>query len=149
MGRDLHQAVQHLRAATSLLNQNLDEAGATVRAVEDFLNDECNVGIPASVTVSAGTDNDSGISFGTELSYIRIGPRFRVAVTRWNDANPEDSTIKPWSDCTREIKMEAIRKLPELLVEVANQLDEHLKEAQAAIATAKSVLGALRTGKVE
>jgi len=134
MANRLAEAIGRLHSSSARLNQLTDEANTTVKEVEDFLNKECSAGIFASVIVSE-TD------FGSEsLEYRRVGQRYRIAIVWREFDNEMDPAVKPWSECSRDEKIETIERLPALIIEVAKRLDEKILDAEKAVVAVSQVL---------
>jgi hypothetical protein len=143
--KKLREAVESLRNLTPRLNAVTDLANETVRNVENFLNDQLSLGIPACVLVSAEDDDDDDDDpAGTYLEYRRVGPRFRIAVVV-TDSLGRDATIKAWSDCSRTEKLSTFKKLPELLTKLATQVAEDILNAEQAAKEVDSLITVLRT----
>lgn len=144
MTESLSTSISKLRKSTARLNQITDQASDTVRELEEFLNRECSVGIHAFVKVK---DVDNGdFTFSQWLEYRRVGQKYRIAVVWGSDIDPEEESVKAWSDCSRDEKLEAVAKLPDLIEVIAEKVNEKVESAQAAAGTAQAVLKAL-TGK--
>jgi hypothetical protein len=127
-------AIESLRSLTPRLNAATDLANKTVRDAEEFLNEECSAGIPACVQFRSSENGP-----GYFLEYKRIGQRFRIAVVQATDEGRELS-VRPWSDCTRDEKLESFKKLPELLARIAKDVETMVNEAES---TAKAVAASL------
>ncbi len=145
MKKNISDAVTGLRIASTRLNMLTDKAAAVVKQVEKFLNDECHTGVEASVLVSEHyAEDEPGRYVETrDLVYCRIGQRFRIAVDWRCDGADVSSVPKPWSDCTREDKLETLEKLPDLLHAIAERLGGQIKKAEKSLATASAVTDAL------
>jgi hypothetical protein len=145
MADDLSSAAGALRRSSERLNTITDEAAETVRAVEDFLNEQCSLGVFAKVIIwHAYEPWDDNLY----LAYQRSGSRYRI-VLRWEPAqatDPEDFTTKPWSECTRDQKLETFAKLPDLLAELSKVVDRRIADARK---TMKSVSQALSSFPID
>ncbi len=144
MTTNLDTAVAKLRASTESLNNITDNIADVVRQVEDFLNDACSAGVHAWVTVSEQMDERTGHSSYQGLEYRRVGQRFRIAVTWGWDADPENEDVKAWAECTRDVKLDTAKKLPELVIEIAKKIDSRVTEAEQTTAAVSTVLRALK-----
>lgn len=60
---------------------------------------------------------------------------------------PNDGTeaehVRPWSDCGRDLKLKIIKKLPELLAEIAKNVDDRIVEAEKTMESVSQVLHSL------
>ena len=139
---DLPDAVQSLRSISPRLNAITDRANETVRDVEQFLNDECSIGLPAFTVISFDNGDEEDYA-GTYLGYVRVGPKYRIAVATLDNASNIQS-VKPWTDCSREEKLESFGKLPDLLARIAERAEEQIQTAEKAAKTVADTLAALR-----
>jgi Lon protease-like protein len=135
----LRVAVESLRTLSPRLNSITDFANDLVREVEEFLNEECSIGISATVSVARTSDGPEGLY----LEYRRVGPRFRVAVVLTDDEG-NDISVKPWSDSSRTDKLGTLPFLPKLLTEIAEEAEGQVARAEKAAQTVASTLAALR-----
>ncbi|MDM4014982.1 hypothetical protein [Roseiconus lacunae] len=78
------------------------------------------------------------------LEYRRVGNRFRIAVVWGWENDPENETVKPWSDCSRDDKLETLKKLPDLLVALTENVDTRITEAEATMESISAVLDPLK-----
>src|ERR1700728_1843408 len=91
MTEKLTNSLVSLRTLSSRLNKATDEANEVVQAVEKFLNDECSIGIPLSITTHEDDDLDAEIALG----YARCNGRFRIVViTRPFDRDENGGSIQ-------------------------------------------------------
>lgn len=132
MSTNLSASIKKLRTASSTLNQLSDSTNETVRVIEETLRDEFRIGTPAFVKVRQEED------FRIFLEYRKIGSQFRIAVVWLNEY--EEESVKPWSDCTRSIKIETIKFLPALIAELTKKIDSQIEDAKAAAIAAGEVL---------
>ena len=139
MSNDISASLKTLRSAASHLNKLTDQANDSVQLVEAFLSQQCRIGTHASVKVSEDVLVDQ------YLEYRRIGSRYRIAVVDYYEATGEEKET-PWSDCSREVKLETIKKLPDLLAELLNNLNKETVEAEKATEIVNDVMK-LMTGK--
>jgi inorganic pyrophosphatase len=146
MADDLSVAVERLRTSTQQLNTLSDSAAKVIREVEQFL-EECHVGVSAWVEVKRIDVADESRCFSTVLlSYQRHkSGKFRIVlVTTPFDAHGPDAVIVcPWSECSRDDKIESLGKLPDLLVELSERVNEKTQMAEQALAAVGSLLRAV------
>ncbi len=143
MSDALSSAVSKLRASSARLNQLTDEAAATVKEVEEFLGQECSIGISTSLQVQKAAEPGDDDVY---LEYRRIGSRFRIAYVRCPYDGTQTEHVKPWSDCSRNVKLQIIKKLPDLLAAIAKKVDDRIEEAEKTMESVSQVLQSL-TGK--
>ncbi|MBL9080617.1 MAG: hypothetical protein JNK76_02360 [Planctomycetales bacterium] len=133
MESSIGSALERLQRSAEALNSVCDEAAETVRQAESFLS-ACRVGIRAWVQI--GSDEDGNESF---LEYMRIGKNFRIAITYIVDG---ESGTRPWSDCSREEKLESFAKLPDLLLEIAARVDQKIQQSKATVESVRKSIKA-------
>ncbi|MEW6330816.1 MAG: hypothetical protein AB1560_05075 [Pseudomonadota bacterium] len=140
MSNDLSSSLEALRSTASRLNTLTNQANESVRLVEQFLSQECSIGIYAFVLV-----REISPDLSLYLEYRKVGTRFRIAVVE-GDPIGEQERITPWSDCNRDTKLETITKLPELINTITQKLNEEIEKAEKAT---NSVIKSLKmlTGK--
>ncbi|MCH7885850.1 MAG: hypothetical protein IIC01_11455 [Planctomycetes bacterium] len=143
MSKKMPCSIATLRTASARLNKLTDEAAITIRQVEDFLNKECSLGVATYVAVSKHQVCDDGPLTTRYLAYCRIGQRYRIAVVWVCEDEPDASIEKPWSDCTRDDKIETLEKLPDLIAAISSELESKIGLAEKSLATASEVANAL------
>jgi uncharacterized protein Yka (UPF0111/DUF47 family) len=142
MADPLSDAIEELRRSSARLNEITDKAAETVRRIEDFLNDECSLGIEASVKTKE--EQDDGLFYSRLLAYRRYGAKYRIVVEEEDTSCPDPWTIKAWSDCTREVKLETFPWLPELIKKIAAEVDKTIKEAEQVSQTVTQMVQSLQ-----
>ena len=137
MSESLSKALSKVQHSATRLNQLTDQANNTVREVENFLNDKCKVGIPAYIDISKSDDLAGNI---TGLQYFEVGIRYRISIV----SGPKGGSrrAKPWSDCSREEKLETIGKIPDLIAELGKRIDEKILKAEKGLDEIAEVLQA-------
>ena len=135
MGKSLSVSALSLRTSAARLNALADEAAVLVRELERFLGEECSLGVYASVKVAA-LDPDG--EYSRLIQYRRHASRFRIVVTEGSCEEDEDS--KPWSDCSRDVKLQSFERLPELVSEITKQLDAKIRKAEATVESVAEIL---------
>ena len=123
----LNSALAKIPNLSQQLNKLVDEASATVRQVESFL-EKSHVG-----AVHAKIDLESTSESTTSLRYERIGSKFRIAVaTETHGAPPTEAaySVRAFSDCPRDLKLQAFQKLPELIEQIVTNLQSLIEKTQ-------------------
>jgi len=143
MADELSVAIERLRTSTQRLNEICDSAAQTVRDTEAFL-DDIHAGVGAWVEVKRIYEDDEGRRYNSiGLSYGRYKTgQFRIQVTNapdWAESD-EDVTFRPWSECSRDEKLESFEKLPALLVELAKRVDKRTANAEQTVTKVNSLL---------
>lgn len=143
MSDDLSTSIENLRATASKLNELTDTLNAMVRAVEEILREELRIGIPAFVPVGSEDDDKTGATITQYLGYKRVGANFRIVVLWETDYQPETPTVKPWSDCARDVKIGTADKLPQLIKEISTKSEDSIRGVVHATQTAERVMKSL------
>jgi hypothetical protein len=142
MADDLSVAAERLRTSAQRLNAVCDVAAKTIREVEAFL-EEAHVGLEASVEFRRDQEDDEGLYCTNYLGYGRhTSGKFRVLITyhpSWA-REPDDISVRPWSECSRDDKLDSFEKLPELVVELARRVDERTAKADQIVAAVNASL---------
>lgn len=136
--------VQDLHDSISRLNELADQAAQSVREIEELL-EESGVGQAARVEIEPQSDGE-GLTT-TCLEYCQIGERYRIAVVWY--AGDGDPVITPWLECVRDLKLDSIRYLPELISAIAEQVVSRVNEASESVRAADDVRTALRSASSE
>lgn len=137
MSKGITESLARIGEQSARLNQLCDEGAATIRELEDVL-EKMNVGVPASVKL---VDEDDGCGYWEIESFVysRIGSRFRIGHYRADASGPDSVVEKPWSDCSRQIKIDTLHRLPDLVAAIADEVEKRAKLAETAIATVKKL----------
>ncbi len=128
---DLRIELARLRKLTPELNAATDRATKVVLAVEKFLNEECQLGIPSYAQYNEW-DDGRGTSSGMRLEYARHEGTFRVLITEFTEYPDGDFVIRekqPWVNCTRHRKLESVHLIPRLLDSIAKRVRSTITDA--------------------
>lgn len=104
--------ITRIRELADQLNSLTDTMAEQVKEIED-----CGLGIPAEVAVPGAEYT---------LLYCRFGSKMRVCVGNQGVNNPP--VVKPWSDCSRDVKIQSAKSIPALLAEMENLARERIAE---------------------
>lgn len=128
MTNKLLERIAALRGINPRLNSVTDQVTEIVTTVEKTLVEELKIGIDASQWFQTEFGGEEGRSREYYLSFNRVGAagfRIHVAILTVRDTSEETGkagtreTLNEerilWTSCSREIKLKAIEKLPELL----------------------------------
>ena len=140
MSDALSSAVSKLRTSSARLNQLTDDAAATVKQVEEFLGQECSIGIPAFVQIREATKPGELEEY---FEYRHMGSGFRFVYVTSPFNSPDDEHVAMWSNCGRDVKLETIKRLPDLLAEIAKKVDDRIVEAEKTMESVSQVLHSL------
>ncbi len=126
----LRPRLDRLQTLAKNLNAVSDEISKVVQGVEAHLSDTLRIGVTASVLIERDEDPTETICIRRELVYGRHGPKFRfyVAETTSVDGNRDLLEQTPWANCPRDMKLLSFQKLPELLDELARQVEALLDQ---------------------
>ena len=126
----LRPRLDRLQTLAKSLNAVSDEISKVVQGVEAHLSDTLRIGVTASVLIEREEDPTETICIRRELVYGRFGPKFRlyVAETTSVDGNRDQLEQTPWANCPRDMKLLSFQKLPELLDELARQVEALLDQ---------------------
>lgn len=142
MSSDLSASIQKLRESSSKLNDLTDQANQTIQMVEDLLRNELRISSSATTAASNRTPNNVlaaiGNIYSTELSYNKFHDKFRICVIYRDQANK--MYTKPWLECSRDLKLESIRRLPELLELILDGINKHIDAAEQALSNVSGLL---------
>lgn len=59
-------------------------------------------------------------------------------------AGIRDFESKPWSDCTREVKLQGFLKLPKLLTQIVENVEAEIREAEKVSATVTKLVQSIQ-----
>jgi hypothetical protein len=128
MTDELKKRMARLREIAPMLNNATDQASNLVAMVEKFLAEELRIGVAAKTSAfhswESGTSPDGECRRSTQyLAFGRMGPGYRIHVVtengvidaagEWQETIERAETL--WPSCSRETKLKAFEKLPELL----------------------------------
>ena len=118
----LSSTLRDLRESTKALNSLTESATQTVRDVEIFLSDECQLGIEARILVG---DRENAI---VQMAYLKYGNHWRIALEFGTDDG--EIHVAPWSDCSRDLKIWSIEHLPTLVMHLESLVAEKIAIAE-------------------
>ena len=142
MSDNLADAMGKLRQLSGRLNRASDEATAAVRAVEKFLVEECKVGVYANAIFSTETFG-SGFTAYESLVFCKIAGKWRIGVEYSNDLDNESGEITAWDECPRDVKLQAIPSLPDLIAKVIAVLEDRASAAEESARVTTQVIASL------
>jgi hypothetical protein len=144
MADHLSKSLRELRNSTEELNALTDRANDLVRRTERFLSEECRVGGPTSTHVewmdqsAEGPNGEQGPEWSTYLCYKRHKGEHRIMVEHLLDYDLRES--KPWAECSRDVKLETIKALPNLIDELLSKVNDQVSGLQATISQLDSII---------
>lgn len=126
---EMSSSIIRLREAVPRMNAAADRAVKTVNRVEKLLNEELGVGTRANVTIYSYQSDQYGYCEFKSLSYQRHNGRYRIVVVNGiEEADPDDWSTKPVSECDRDTKLQAIEKLGELIDAVTVAVERRVEK---------------------
>ena len=134
MATDLSTQLHELQKSTDDLNAITDKANDVVRRAEIFLREKCRVGGWASVYIpipEEDEDPEGGPTWETYLRYDRYKGDYRIVVEHSMDGEPH--SVKPWAECSRDIKLETLEALPALIEELHKKVRKQIAGVQAKV----------------
>jgi hypothetical protein len=152
MTDELKRRMARLREIAPRLNAATDAASRLVAQVEKFLVDELRIGVSAHVSYEdapAGTDDDRALRTQSALAFGRVGGTFRIHVltetTALGDGSSPHTTLSqerlPWPSCSRETKLKAFEKLPELLDRIIEEAERLARTADDTSSKVNAMIG--------
>lgn len=134
MTDDLSESLRELRNSTKELNALTDKANDRVQRIERFLVQECSVGGEAHVHVKSMDkipDIPNAPEWSTYLGFERYGGSHRIVVTHLLEGDPRET--KPWAECKRNIKVQSLEALPELIAKLSDRVRKQVTDLEDTI----------------
>lgn len=142
----VQSSYRQLSTVASDLNAASDELGKPVADLDAALK-KLNLGVSVWMHLRGNDDRD-GSYWSDDLGYSKVGGKWGIALRSVKgDVNwPDEERVEAWlfNDAPRELRVQAIGKIPELLdklnekaVETAKKIRERLADAQQLAAAVK------------
>jgi len=154
MTNELLRRLAALRGINPRLNSVTDQVTEIVATVEKTLVEELKIGIDANQWFLTEFGGESGTSREYYLAFNRVGSAgFRIHVAIVTVRDRADETGKAgaqeklneerilWSSCSREMKLKAFEKLPELLDSVISGAESLMQTADETASKIKQMVG--------
>lgn len=154
MSNELKKRIAALRGMSPRLNSVTDQVSEIVRTVEKTLVEDLNVGIEASVKFHSEPTDQKGVFREHSLAFGRVGSagyRLHVVTRTVRDSAQEisGSDISEsvheeqilWPSCSRDLKLRAFDKLPELLDGIIKNAEGLLQTAERTAAKIREMVG--------
>jgi hypothetical protein len=153
MTDELKRRMARLREIAPRLNATTDQASKLVMQVEKFLVDELHIGVSAQVCyedVPAGVDDDDrALSIRHSLAFGRVAGTFRIHVLMETAVLADGSSPRTvvsqervlWPSCSRETKLKAFEKLPELLDKIIEEAERLARTADDTTSKVNAMIG--------
>jgi len=156
MSNELKKRIAALRGISPRLNSVTDQVSQIVKSVEQTLVEELNIGIEASAKFHAEPATEKGVLREHYLAFNRVGSagyRLHIATLTVRDSaqrpggseSSEPLALEQvlWPSCSREMKLKAFDKLPELLDRIIKNAEGLLQTAELTAARIKEMVGDL------
>ena len=153
MTNKLLKRIAALRGINPRLNSVTDEVTEIITSVEKTLVEELKIGIDASQWFQTEFGGEEGSSREYYLSFNRVGAagfRIHVAILTVRDTSEETGkagtreTLNEerilWMSCSREIKLKAFEKLPELLDSIISGAESLVETADLTASKIKQMV---------
>jgi hypothetical protein len=137
----LEASTKGLEASAARLNAASDEIAQPISSVEATIKG-LNLGLAAWTKIDGGLDGDTGQYWRLEIGYAKCSGKWGIVLrTVDGDVGSPEDDVELWlfNDAPRTLRLQAIEKLPELLVEL---LAELTRVSDATAEKIKSNLGA-------
>jgi hypothetical protein len=153
MTDELKRRMAKLREIAPRLNAATDQASKLVTLVDKFLVEELHIGVSAEVCyeeLPAGTDDDNhALKIRHSLAFGRGGGSFRIHVVKETVAVDDGASARTtlaqerilWPSCSRETKLKAFEKLPELLDKIIEEAERLTQTSEATRVKVEEMIG--------
>ncbi len=154
MTQELLKRLAALRGINPRLNSVTDQVTEIVKSVEKTLVEELKIGIDASEWFLTDHGGEKGLVREHSLAFGRVGSagyRIHLAIVTARDMTEQGGDPAPasrlseerilWSSCSRELKLKAFEKLPELLDKIIKSAEGLLRTADETASRIKDLLG--------
>jgi hypothetical protein len=145
MTNELLRRLAALRGINPRLNSVTDQVSEIVKSVEKTLVEELKIGIDASQWFLTEFGGEGGTSREHYLAFNRVGSagfRIHVAIVTVRDTSEETGKAGTqeklneerilWTSCSRELKLKAFEKLPDLLDSIIAGAESLMQTADSA-----------------
>jgi len=154
MTDELKKRMERLRLIAPRLNNATDQASKLVAMVERFLAEELRIGVAAKTSEfhswdEGTTDEGESRRVIQTLAFGRVGPGYRIHVVtetgvvdaagKWQETTQRAETL--WPSCSRETKLKAFEKLPELLDAIIASAEEPAQTADETASKVEEMIG--------
>lgn len=137
---------KQLSTAANYLNNVSDALGEAVTSIESKL-DDLNVGITVWTKFADAVDEQSGSKTVFELGYAEPPHSCRSICIRSLTETPGEvnylETIKPFNDSSRELRLQSIAKLPDLIERLRQAVEAKAAEIKPVVDRANEFARAL------
>lgn len=134
-----------LQSLSESLNKESDNLNESIKAFEAKLA-SLRLGVNAWVLPPLETEVDEqhGIESTTSLGYSKATGNWCLTLAYANDIDPESTHFSSLSQAPRDIRMKAVRQLPQLLKAIESAAAEAVKEVEEARKIMKDIIDGAR-----
>jgi hypothetical protein len=136
----LRQKLEELERAKTVLDSLDDEVSKRIPLVEAALS-SLKLGVPVSLTLEEHPDQGSGLIWSRVLRFHKHGKYWRLVVEAGLDTGDEsDWSETLLADSSREVRVEAIARLPEFIDAAIMEVTQKTVARRGAVADVDKVL---------
>jgi len=148
----IQKHVKALSGIASSLNTASDELTKAVGVLDEVLQ-ELNIGLSVWVTFCDRSDKeDPDIYDYDQVGYCKVNGTWGIAIQNlWGDAGEDRHESEgPWlfTDAPREMRIQAVDKIPALIEALSKQASETQKKIADKTKQVRSLADAIRTAKI-
>jgi hypothetical protein len=124
-----------LSALASDLNASSDKLGASIAALDNALR-RLNLGVSSWVHFSESHSEDNFHFHFEDIGYAKIGPKWGLAIrtVTGNERDDCDDVDEwPFNESPRALRVEAVKKVPELLDQLIQDANKMINEVEAQV----------------
>jgi hypothetical protein len=131
---NLREQIGRLRALAPELNAVTDKAALLIQSVEKFLDEDCRFGLSAYVVMSSEPASQYQDD-EQRLEYTRVDGKFKICVsyvTTQPDGEDHVHSRTVWASCPRELKLQTVDRIPDLLKEITRRVENTIRSGKEA-----------------
>jgi hypothetical protein len=143
MAESLRSQIARLRELAPRLNDVTDKANRLVQIVEKLLGEELSLGVSGSAVISDHAQD--GNRQTVRLLYSRYDGKFRLHIHDYTllDDGQEFETNTVWSSAARDVKLAAFQKIPDLLADITQKVEQAIEQTEGAGRTIQDLIAAI------
>ncbi len=146
------EAFKELAGSAAALNTTSDELGRFITSMDQSIQ-RLNLGIEAWVDTDGGWSDPTGEYEKHLVGYAKIRGTWGIAlrVSRGYEHDPESCSEESWlfNDAPRDLRVDAVEKLPELLDRLKKKAESTSKKIAEKTQRAKEVADAMKRAASE
>ncbi len=144
MNAKAEAALKQLASLSKSLNEASDQLNKQIAEIESALN-SYKLGISAWVELKRERQQTphGELTYADDLGYAKHDGKWGLLVSSYCDIDPESVKTTLLRDASREVRLAAIDKIPELLSALSQEASKVTDEALKKAASAKEIAAAL------